>query len=146
MDLPLSDEADRQFKSGPSFWTRYLPYWAAVMVERLLVTLVPAVAIMVAVIRHAPTILGWRVRQKILHWYGELQMIERQARAATTPGDHERIERHLQQVERGVGELSVALGSMESLYELRRNVQLAAQRLSHDREAAGTLPTPRAAS
>lgn len=84
------------------------------------------------------------MRQKILRWYGELQVIERQARTATTPEDQERIERHLQQVERGVSELSVALGAMESLYELRRNVQLAAQRLSHGRETAGpATPAPR---
>ena len=37
----LSDDAQRYFKSGPPFLQRYLPFWLAVLVERLLVLIVP---------------------------------------------------------------------------------------------------------
>ena len=33
--LPLSPDAERYFKSGPSFLQRYLPFWLAVLVDRL---------------------------------------------------------------------------------------------------------------
>ena len=34
IDLPLDEEAERHYKYGPPFLIRYLPFWAATMVDR----------------------------------------------------------------------------------------------------------------
>jgi hypothetical protein len=41
--FPLSTDAARYYKSGPPFLQRYLPFWLAVLVERLFVMILPLV-------------------------------------------------------------------------------------------------------
>jgi hypothetical protein len=36
IDIPLSDEAQRFYKSGRPFLQNYLPFWAATLTERLM--------------------------------------------------------------------------------------------------------------
>ena len=40
-EFPLSDEADRFYKSGKPFLQRYLPFWVANLIDRMLVFLIP---------------------------------------------------------------------------------------------------------
>ena len=40
-DFPISDDAQRYYKSGPPFLQRYMPFWAATLVDRIIVLLVP---------------------------------------------------------------------------------------------------------
>jgi len=44
--FPLSPEAERYYKYGPSFLQRYLPFWAATFVDRMKVMLVPLLALL----------------------------------------------------------------------------------------------------
>ena len=44
LDFPLHKEAKRYYKSGPPFLQRYLPFWAASLLDRLKVMLLPLVA------------------------------------------------------------------------------------------------------
>lgn len=46
-DLPPHPAARRFFESGPPFLQRHLPFWLAVMVDRLLVSLLPLLAILI---------------------------------------------------------------------------------------------------
>ena len=41
VDFPLSEEAERYYKSGLPFLRRVLPFWAATIVERLWVMILP---------------------------------------------------------------------------------------------------------
>jgi TRAP transporter TAXI family solute receptor len=43
VDLPLSEEAERHFDYGPPFLMRYLPFWAATLVDRLWIMLLPLI-------------------------------------------------------------------------------------------------------
>ena len=45
IDLALSENARQYYRSGRPFLHRYLPYWAAVIVERILLVLVPIVGL-----------------------------------------------------------------------------------------------------
>ena len=40
-DVPIAEEAQRYYKSGKPFLKRYLPYWAANFVDRMLILLIP---------------------------------------------------------------------------------------------------------
>ena len=77
-NFPLSPEATRYYKTGAPFLQRYLPFWAANLVERLWVMLVPAIAIMVPLFRTIPPLYRWRVRSRIYRWYARLKEIELQ--------------------------------------------------------------------
>ena len=74
--LPLSPEAARYYKSGPPFLQRYLPFWLAVLADRLIVLLVPLFALMIPLLKIAPAVYTWRVRSKVFRCYGELKFLE----------------------------------------------------------------------
>ncbi len=123
VDIPLSPDAERYLRSGPSFFRRHLPFWAATFVERFMVLLIPVVTLMLPLLRFAPPLYGWQVRRRIYRWYGRLRDLEQQALAATTDAERVDILRQLKRVEDDVGDIHVPLGYAESHYHLRTHIQ-----------------------
>jgi hypothetical protein len=132
LDIPISPDAERYLKSGPTFLRRHLPFWAATMVERFTVLLIPLVTLLLPLIRFAPPVYNWQVRRKIYRWYGALRRIEQRALTATHAAERSAILKQLDEVEASVGALQVPLGYAESHYNLRTHVQF----LRHMIEAA----------
>lgn len=64
-DFPLSPEAKRYYASGSPFLQRYLPYWAANLVDRMWVMLLPVLAVLVPLGRIVPALYSWRNRSQI---------------------------------------------------------------------------------
>ena len=44
LEFPLSPEADRYYRYGPPFLQRFLPFWAASLLDRIKVMLLPSEA------------------------------------------------------------------------------------------------------
>ena len=51
IDIPVSEEAQRYYEHGPSILQRYLPFWAADMLDRLKVMLIPLLTILFPIIK-----------------------------------------------------------------------------------------------
>ncbi|NIV74812.1 MAG: ABC transporter substrate-binding protein, partial [Gammaproteobacteria bacterium] len=71
--FPLNDEARRYFTSGPPFLRRTLPFWAATLIDRLALMLLPLIAIVIPLMRIMPPLYKWRVRRRVYRWYKELR-------------------------------------------------------------------------
>jgi len=56
IDFKLSKEAERFYKSGPSFLQRYLPFWIATFIDRTKVMLVPLIALFFPLFKLIPMI------------------------------------------------------------------------------------------
>ncbi len=54
VDFPIQKEALRYFKSGPPFLQKYLPFWAASLIDRLKVMLLPVLTLAVASFQGGP--------------------------------------------------------------------------------------------
>ena len=76
IEFPASREAQRFYKSGPPFLQRYLPFWAATQIDRIMVLLLPLLVVLIPIMRIAPAVYYWRVRSRIYGWYGELKFLE----------------------------------------------------------------------
>ena len=129
VDFPLSDDARRYFKSGPTFLRRVLPFWAAVLVERLLIMLVPLITIMIPLFKIAPPAYRWGIRRKIYRWYRELREIEARA-AAEGAAAREALAQRLDQMQVQVGKVNVPLSYAEDLYHLRLHIAFVKQLLA----------------
>ena len=81
-DLPLSDEAVQFYKSGLPLLQSHFPFWMASLIGRLLVLLVPIVALLYPIMRFLPALYGWLMRGKIAQLYGELKSLEDEMDAA----------------------------------------------------------------
>ncbi len=83
-DFPLSADALRFYKSGQGFFYRYLPFWMASLVNRILVAFVPMVVILVPGLRLIPAVYRWRIRMRILRWYRSLLELERRCKRSAS--------------------------------------------------------------
>jgi hypothetical protein len=123
-EFPLSKEAERYYKSGKPFLQRYLPFWAATLIDRMVVMLVPLLAVLVPLFKFAPQIYGWRVRSRIYRRYGELKFLENELNE--NPGQHSRAEwlAKLDAVESDASRIRTPLTFSDMLYTLRGHIDL----------------------
>lgn len=135
-DFPLSPEAARYYKSGKPFLQRYLPFWAATLIDRMVVMLVPLFAVLIPVLKIAPGLYSWRIRSRIYKRYGELKFIE--AEVETDPGRHSRAEwlERVNAIERDVNHMTIPLGFSDMLYTLRSHTQLVRDTIKKNTTAA----------
>lgn len=118
--LPLSKEASRYYKSGPSFLQRYLPFWAATLVDRLKVMLLPFIALLIPLFKVMPPLYRWRVRSRIYRWYDELNRIDE----ALGNGFDQSCLDELHRIEAEIRKVHVPLSYSDELYNLRMHLVL----------------------
>lgn len=125
---PLSKEAARYYKYGPPFLQRFMPFWAASLVDRLKVMLLPLVVLMFPLFKIMPPIYHWRMRARIYRWYGELEEIE--ARHQQGEGSLKLLA-ELAQMDREVSQVNVPLSFTDQLYHLRLHIGLVRGRVQN---------------
>ena len=128
--LPLSPEAARYFKSGAPFLQRYLPFWLAVLVDRLIVLLVPIFALLIPLLKVAPAIYTWRVRRKVFRCYGELKFLEDDLNHHFDVAKLDDYRARLDALDEEASQLHVPLGFTDLVYTLREHVNLVRQILA----------------
>ena len=128
-NFPLSPEAERYYKTGTPFLQRYLPFWAANLVDRLWVMLVPAIAVMVPLFRLVPPLYRWRVRSRIYRWYARLKEIELQLEDEQRALPLQEMLDRLDGIERSVNRIPTPLAYSENLYVFRQHIDLVRERV-----------------
>jgi TRAP transporter TAXI family solute receptor len=124
VDFPLSTEAERFYRSGTRFLQRYLPFWAATLVDRLVVLLIPVVALMIPLMRIAPALYGWRARSRVYKWYGQLKFLEEGWRRDPDARPREEWLAELDRLEARVNRIRTPLAYANQLYILREHIGL----------------------
>ena len=102
-EFPVADSALRFYKNGAPFLQRYLPFWLANFVERMIVLSVPLATIAIPLFKFLPALYKWRVRQRMLRWYAALKKVEVADRYATV-AEPDRATHHRYRVDRGRGQ------------------------------------------
>jgi len=128
-EFPLSAEATRYYKSGPPFLQRYLPYWAAVLVDRLWITFLPVIALLVPLGRIVPAVWRWRARSRIYRWYARLKEVELNLEEQSTAEMLDDTLKQLDQIEGAVNRINTPLAYTDNLYAFRQNVNMVRQRV-----------------
>ena len=123
-EFPTSPEAERYYKSGKPFLQRYLPFWAATLIDRAVVMLVPIIAILFPIFKFAPSLYGWRVRGRIYRRYGELKFLESELEENPTLHTREEWLQRVDAIETDVNKISTPLTYSDMLYTLRAHIDL----------------------
>ena len=129
VDLAMSVDAERYLKSGPPFLQRHLPFWLAVFIDRMVVMLVPLLAILIPVVRFTPTLYAWRIKSRIYRWYGKLKVLEVDMESAKTAAEARALQERLESIAQSVSRIPTPLAFSEYLYNLRSHVELVRARL-----------------
>ncbi|MCX9158319.1 ABC transporter substrate-binding protein [Niveibacterium sp. 24ML] len=122
-ELPPSPEATRFYRSGPPLLQRILPFGAAVLVDRLMWTLLPLLAVLIPAFRILPALHRWHMRSRIYRWYGELKFLEEAVRRGDASQANE-WRSQLESVEERALRCKVPLAYANELYILREHIAL----------------------
>ena len=135
-DFELHPRAKRFYEAGPPFLQRYLPFSIANLLDRMLVLLVPLLALALPLFKILPQLYVWRVRSKLYRWYGELKDIERQALMDDPPRSRAEWLDDLERVEMAVSRITVPLAHSDYYYQLRAHIHMVRRRLQGEAAAA----------
>ncbi len=136
-DFPVSDEAQRFFKEGRPFLQRYLPFWLANFVQRLILILVPLVAIMVPLFKVLPGLLDMRDKTRLYRRYGELMFIERDiATRQLTADEIAKTRKKLDSIAVEVSGMKFPLDFADKVYTLRQHVEFVRTQLDFEAKTA----------
>jgi hypothetical protein len=128
-DFPLSAEARRFYQSGAPLLQRYLPFWAANLVDRLWVMALPVLAVLIPLSRILPALYGWRMRSRIYRWYARLKEIELQLEDKQAPEDLHEMGARLDTIEKAVNRIPTPLAYSANLYSFRQHIDLVRARV-----------------
>jgi hypothetical protein len=127
---------------------RYLPFWAATLIDRLFVMLLPLLAVALPVIKMTPSLYTWRIRSRIVRWYGELKLLEQEivaaqhAGAAQSPNTQDphawetqqsSFRQRLQTIEQATYTRAMPVSYAEQVYQLRANIDMVGRLLNTKR-------------
>jgi len=129
VDFPLNKDARRFYRHGPPFLQRYLPFWTANLVDRMMIMLVPLLTILVPLVKVMPPTYRWQVRRKIYRWYHELHAIDIQHPDQASAAELAELLQRLDVIEEEVRKVKVPLSYSDELYNLRLHIGMLRNRL-----------------
>jgi TRAP transporter TAXI family solute receptor len=136
---PLAPVARRFYDQGPPFLQRYLSFWAANLIDRLKVLILPLLTLLYPLFKILPPAYSWRMRSRVNRWYRDLQVLDDGLRAGSIARE-DAIEQ-LDRIEDSVEQVSVPAGFAASAYTLRLHIDFLrrkAEEAPADGEAAET--------
>lgn len=122
-DLPLSNEAKRYYRNGPTALRRWFSFETANFLERSWVLLIPLLTLMIPLARVAPPIYRWQVRRRIYVWYSDLRGLEVAGRSTSSSIERRKIISQLHDLQVEAGKIEVPLSYTDDLYRLRSHIE-----------------------
>jgi NMT1 family protein len=135
-EYPIGGDAARYYKSGKGVAYRFLPFWAASLVDRALVVLLPIILVLIPGLRLAPTLYGWRAKSRIYRRYGELMALERAAMAHPTSEQRTELLKRLTDIEKSVISLKIPGSLADQVYVLREHIDFVREQLAKGAHAS----------
>jgi hypothetical protein len=129
-EYPISEDAQRYYRTGKGFLYRTLPFWVASIADRMLVLLLPVAVLLFPAMRVIPALYSWRVRSRIYRYYGSLIAIERHALAGATDEERTQLLGQLDEIEAALNHLRMPLAYADAFYVLREHVGFVRSRLT----------------
>lgn len=121
LTYPLAPAAEQFYKRGPPLLQRYLPFWAANLVDRLKIMLLPLLTLLYPLFKILPPAYNWRMQSKISRWYKDLQAMDDELHAkAITPDDARAL---LDHIEDAVEQMTVPVTFASNAYTLRLHIE-----------------------
>jgi TRAP transporter TAXI family solute receptor len=128
LEFPLMHEAERYYKSGPPFLARYLPFWAATLVDRVKVLILPLL-VLVPLGRLVPHVYRWRHRSKIVKRYRDVVDVDQALALQPSPEEAAALLTRMDKIEEDVRSIKVPLGYADAHYHLRMHADLVRRRV-----------------
>lgn len=130
-EFRISDDAKRFYKSGKSFFYRYLPFWLASLINRILVVFVPLLIILIPGLKSIPAIFRWRMSLRINRWYRLLLTVEQDAMLHAAPEKLESLTSRIDEIESEVNKMKVPASYGNQFYVLRTHINFVRNKIQN---------------
>jgi hypothetical protein len=125
--LPMNADAVRYYEKGPSGLRKYLPFWLATLVDRVVVYVVPFLVVFSTIFRGVPLLTRFSFSFSSQRLYKRLKRIEL---ADNTDDQRDDLLRELDAIEADSKRLPVPRMYLAPYFELRQNIHDLRDRLS----------------
>lgn len=129
-EYAFSEHAERTYTSGQPFFQRFLPFWLANFIERMVVMLLPFATIFLPLLKIVPMVYEWRIKSRLLYWYGHLKTLEKELAKDRTAERLPAYKAEIDLIDEAVSMIPVPLHYSDRHYELRAAIDLVRQRIA----------------
>jgi TRAP-type uncharacterized transport system substrate-binding protein len=129
-EFSISPDATRFYKSGKGFLYRFLPFWVASLMNRIVVVFVPVIVVLIPVLRFVPGVFRWRTSLRISRWYRALIVLEQDVLALRTPAKEAESLTRLDRIEEEVNKMKIPASFGNQFYVLREHIRFVRSRLT----------------
>jgi hypothetical protein len=110
---------------------RYLPFWPAVFLDRMIVMIIPLLALIIPLGKIMPPLYRWRIRSKIYRWYKELQEVDDQLHAPNLTAEQMTgLNNDLSKIQNEVHKVKTPLSYADQVYNLLIHIDLVKKNLN----------------
>jgi TRAP-type uncharacterized transport system substrate-binding protein len=99
-EFPMAEGAVNFYKNGPSFLSRYLPFWVVPHVLRLLALLLAGGAIIYPLFNFAPKLYRWFLQDRMRKLYRRLRIVEDASQTELTAPQVVSLQAELENIDR----------------------------------------------
>lgn len=128
-EFQLSEDAKRFYKSGKAFFYRYLPFWLASLINRIVVVFVPLIILLIPGLKTLPALLQWRMKRRINRWYRQLLLLEQDATEPLAPGNRAALNDRIDAIEAEVHKMKVPASYGDQFYVLLTHIHFVRSKL-----------------
>jgi TRAP transporter TAXI family solute receptor len=129
-EYEMSEDAARYYRDGPSFLKRFLPFWLATLIERTMVLIVPIATLVLPLVKLGPMLYEWRIRRRLLYWYGRLKSLDAQIGARVSPEQAHVLAGEIRRIDDAVANIPMPISYSQDYYDLRSAIDWVEQRLT----------------
>ncbi len=127
LEPALHDDARRYYANGVPFLQRFLPFWVASFLDRMVILLIPLLTLAIPLMRILPPLFQWRMRSRVNRWYREVARVELDRAEGNL--DDATTSRELNRIEAEVAGQHVGIAYADTVYALRLHIDYIRQRL-----------------
>ena len=136
LGFTLHKSAQHFYKNGPPFLQRFLPFWAANLVDRLKIMLLPLIGLLLPMFKIMPPFYRWGMRRRIFRWYSELRQVDPEY-TTLHERDISKYRKELDRIEDEVARVDVPLSYADELYSLRLHIEMVRNKLDRIKRTEG---------
>jgi hypothetical protein len=120
--IEFSEDAARFYKSGKGLLYRYLPFWLASLLNRILVVFLPMLIVLVPAVRSVPAVFKWIGHLRIRRRYRALLRLEKKYMNEKNPQQLQDLLDQFKEIEDEVRRMKVSAALADQFYSLRSHI------------------------
>jgi TRAP-type uncharacterized transport system substrate-binding protein len=127
--MRMNPQALSLLESAPSPLGLILPYWITAQISKFALLLLPALFLLLPLIKLGPWVYQWRMSARVWRHYGDLLDIDREVLDATDPARLGTLRTKLDAIERDLIGLKLPLRFRDRAYTMRLHIQMVRDRI-----------------